>query len=84
MDDQLLFLGSKPNHDCMIVYVDYCPDKRWFRGNNGWVRESWCGKFPDGTTRAPWLDDHFFHLWESEGPEAARDKSRYDLSYNDQ
>ena len=52
----------------------------WFRWKNDWVRQSWCGMFPDGTPRPPWLDDQFNELWKNEGPEAARDKSRYDLS----
>lgn len=52
---------------------------RWFRHNGDWVRESWCGKFPDGTTRPPWFDELFLHLWNTEGPEAARDKTRYVL-----
>ena len=73
----LIFLGSQPpaHVNCVIIGRE-----RWFRGKDDWVRESWCGKFPDGTTRPPWLDEQFFHLWETEGPEAARDKSRYNLT----
>lgn len=77
-DGQLIFIGSQPPPDTMIVHAG---GERWFRNGENWVRESWCGQFPDRTPRAPWLDRQFFQLWETEGPEAARDKSRYDLWY---
>ncbi len=79
-DGQIVFLGDEPDENIRIVNV---AGKKWYRGPKGWVREEWCGRFPDGTVRAPWLDAQFFSLWEAEGPEAARDKSKYDLSYSD-
>ena len=77
-DGQLIFIFGEPPPSTLVVFAF---GQNWYRGKNGWVRDSWCGKFPDGTTRAPWLDNQFFALWAAEGPDAARDKSRYDLSY---
>lgn len=75
---QLIFLGGEPAESVRVVNI---AGKNWYRGPKGWVREEWCGRFPDGTVRAPWLDEQFNSLWATEGPDAARDKSRYDLSY---
>ena len=80
---QLIILGKQPDWP-VIRLKDHragYPPQLWFRWKGDWVREEWCGKFPDGTPRPPWFDTKFFHLWSTEGPEAARDKSRYDLSY---
>ena len=81
---QLIVLGKPIPTDVRVILLpDHrtgWPDQLWFRWKDDWVREEFCGKFPDGTPRPPWLDDQFWELWESEGPEAARDKSRYDLS----
>ncbi len=74
---QLIFLSEEPDQSINCIFIG---KERWFRWKDDWVRESWCGKFPDNTVRPPWLDELFFHLWNTEGPEAARDKSRYDLS----
>ena len=81
---QLLFIGQQPSLETRIIIG---PGKNggsasqlWFRWKGDWVREEWCGKFPDGTPRPPWCDKMFFDLWNSEGPAAARDKARYDLS----
>ena len=56
------------------------PSQLWFKHNGDWVRQEWCGKFPDGSPRPPWHDDRFMMLWETHGPEYARDKRNYDLA----
>jgi hypothetical protein len=77
---QLIFIGAEPDREVNCICIGYVNPEKWYRWKDDWVRESWCGKFPDGTPRPPWLDDQFFYLWETEGPDAARDKTRYDLS----
>lgn len=80
---QLGFIGQEPPARIRILIL---PDHRsghppqlWFRWKDDWVRQAWCGQFLDGSPRPPWFDDLFMHLWETEGADAARDKSRYDL-----
>lgn len=75
---QHIFLGDEL--DPRINRITMWDGQHWYRWKDDWVRESWCGKFPDNTTRPPWHDEQFFRLWNTEGPEAARDKSRYNLS----
>ena len=78
---QLYLFDREPTKDVVLL-----PDQRkgkqlWFRWKDDWVRQEWCGKFPDGTPRAPWYDAKFIDLWNTKGPEVAQDKSNYDLSY---
>lgn len=84
MSGQLLFIGPEPAADIRVLHLadtaGFLGGPLWFRWKGDWVRQAWCGQFPDRTPRPPWLDEQFNRLWETEGPEAARDKSRFDLS----
>lgn len=81
---QMIFLGDEPAPDTCVILgpgpaVSNEP-QLWFRWKGDWVREEWCGKFPDGEARPPWYDALFLELWKTKGPEAAQDKTNYDLS----
>jgi hypothetical protein len=76
---QLLFLGPEPTARVIMGPARNGVRELWFKWREDWVRAEWCGQFPDGTPRPPWYDKLFMRLWVEEGPDAARDKAKYDL-----
>lgn len=77
---QLIFVSQEPKERVIWGPKQGGIGQLWFHHEGGWLRQEWCGQFPDGTPRPPWHDAKFFELWEVAGPEAAQDKSLYDLT----
>ncbi|MEM6727006.1 MAG: hypothetical protein AAF618_00775 [Pseudomonadota bacterium] len=79
-EGQLVFIGPEPEQRVILGPGRGTEPQLWYRHDGGWLRQEWAGQFRDGTPRPPWCNEQFFELWETEGPEAAHDTSRYDLS----